>query len=270
MRSAVRVLVIALVAILSATKSYGWGGAGHSTIGYIADQNLTPKARKMCNEYLGHSLAYNASWLDRWRYSMEYRNTARWHAVGIKEGKIVPAHMVGATSEGFVPLTMEEQGVTRLNQILEQMKEYKELSDSTVSVNLKCIIHIVGDLHCPCHTLFENEKQYQMNNGGRTVRFHDFVDSAYEQYNGKMTADEFYRDSNHYTKREVKQMCEANVEEWIWENADRFRECYHLLSPEVDYQDLPEENKQRMKEVTNDLLIVAGYRLANVINEIFK
>ena len=81
-------LVLALVALCLVSTAYGWNSAGHCTIAHIADQNLTPKARKMCGKYLGHSLAYYASWMDQWRYSEEYHHTARWHAVGVKDGEL--------------------------------------------------------------------------------------------------------------------------------------------------------------------------------------
>ncbi|MBR5807184.1 MAG: S1/P1 nuclease [Alistipes sp.] len=270
MKQAVKVLVIAIVAMMSVCNAYAWSSTGHSTVAHIADQNLTPKARKMCGKYLGHSLAYYASWLDRWRYSMEYRHTSRWHAVGIKDGKIVSGHMAGATSEGFAPLTVEEQGITRLNQLVEQLKDYKKLSDSAVVVNLKCIIHIVGDMHCPCHTLFDGTKQFNMTNRGRKTDFHTYIDGAFTRFHSRMTSDEFCHKYCRLTKKEVKELCKVSPEGWIWENADTFRECYKLLDPSKDYHDLPEQNKLRMKEITDEMLVKAGYRLANVINEIFK
>ena len=83
-----RLLILLCVTLFSVTIAYGWNNAGHCTIAHIADQNLTSKARKMCNKYLGHSLAYYSSWLDQWRYSKEYHHTARWHAVGVRDGEL--------------------------------------------------------------------------------------------------------------------------------------------------------------------------------------
>ena len=263
-------LVLVCAALLSVSKASAWSAAGHCVIAHIADQNLTPKARKMCNKYLGHSLAYYASWLDRWRYSLEYRHTSRWHAVGIKEGKIVSGHMAGATSEGFAPLTVEEQGITRLNQLVEQLKDYKNMSDSAVVVNLKCIIHIVGDMHCPCHTLFDGQKQFNMKIKGKKSDFHTYIDGAFNRFHSRMTSDEFCHKYCRLTKKEVKALCEVTPEGWIWENAETFRECYVLLDPSKDYHDLPEQNKLRMKEITDEMLVKAGYRLAHIMNEIFK
>ena len=60
------------------------------------------------------------------------------------------------------------------------------------------------------------------------------------------------------------------MESWIYGNESMLRETYKLLSPTIDYKDLPEQNKFRLKEITDQLHRDAGYRLAHVINQIFK
>ena len=49
-----------------------------------------------------------------------------------------------------------------------------------------------------------------------------------------------------------------------------FKECYDLLSPTIDYKELPEQNKFRLKEITDELRVEAGFRLAYTMNQIFK
>ena len=169
-------IVLAFVAISSVSTAYGWNSAGHCTIGHIADQNLTPKARKMCGKYLGHSLAYYASWLDQWRYSKEYHHTARWHAVGVKDGKFIPGELVGDISIFRAPLTDDEHGVARLEQMLEALKNYRNMPDSAVAVNLKCIIHMVGDMHCPGHVFYAGQPQFEFKENGEDARFHGYND----------------------------------------------------------------------------------------------
>ena len=103
-----------------------------------------------------------------------------------------------------------------------------------------------------------------------TNDIHTYIDGAFTRFHSRMTSDEFCHKYCRLTKKEVKELCKVSPEGWIWENADTFRECYKLLDPSKDYHDLPEQNKLRMKEITDEMLVKAGYRLANVINEIFK
>ena len=263
-------LVVAIVALFSVSSAYGWNSAGHCTIGHIADRNLTPKARKMCSKYLGHSLAYYASWLDHWRYSEEYHHTARWHAVGVKDGKLIPGELVGDISIFRAPLTPDEHGVARMEQMLEALKDYRNMPDSAVAVNLKCIIHMVGDMHCPGHVFYDGQKQFEFKENGKDMRFHGYNDKAFLRFHKGKTASDFRKKYCRLTEEEKRELCKGDMESWVRDNEPIFRECYTLLSPTIDYKDLPEQNKFRMKEITDELLIEAGYRLAEVMNRIFK
>ena len=263
-------LVLVFAMLLSVSSAYGWNSAGHCTIGHIADQNLTPKARKMCGKYLGHSLAYYASWLDQWRYSPEYHHTARWHAVGVKDGKLIPGELVGDISVFRAPLTPDEHGVARMEQMLAALKNYRSMPDSAVAVNLKCIIHMVGDMHCPGHVFYDGQKQFEFKEDGKDNRFHGYNDRAFLRFHKGKKADEFCKRYCRLTKKEKEELCKGDMESWVRGNEPTFRECYTLLSPTIDYKDLPEHNKFRMKEISDQLMIEAGYRLAEVMNRIFK
>ena len=258
------------VALMSMQSAYGWDNRGHCAIAHIADCNLTPKARKMCSKYLGHSLAYYASWLDQQRYSEAYHHTARWHAVGIQNGKFVPGQLVGDISIFKAPLTDDEHGVARLGQILDALKDYRKMSDSAVTVNLKCIIHMVGDMHCPGHVFFDGQTQFEFKEGGKDNRFHGYNDGAYGRFHRGKSADKFRHEYCRLTKAEIKELCSGDMASWIEKNEPIFRECYTLLSPTTDYKDLPEHNKFRQKEITDKLIMQAGYRLAHIMNQIFK
>ena len=264
------VAVLTCLTLLSVSSAYGWNSAGHCVVGHIADMNLTPKARKMCSRYLGHSLAYYASWMDKWRYSDEYHHTARWHAVGVKNGELIPGELVGDISIFRAPLTPDEHGVARLAQMKETLKKYRAMPDSAVAVNLKCIIHLVGDMHCPGHVFFHAQKQFEFKEDGKDMRFHGYNDRAFGRFHKGKSADQFYKAYCRLTKEEIETLCEGDMERWVRENEPLFRECYTLLSPTIDYKELPEQNKLRMKEITDKLYIDAGYRLAHFINQIFE
>lgn len=270
MKNKVLTLVLTFVMLFAVSVAYGWYNSGHTVVANIADQNLTPKARKMCDKYLGHSLAYYASWLDQWRYSKEYHHTARWHAVGVKNGELIPAELAGDISVFKAPLTPDEHGVARLAQMLDTLKDYRKMSDSAVVVNLKCIIHMVGDMHCPGHVFYDGLKQFEFKEGGKNNRFHRYNDGAFNRFHKGKSADQFCNEYCRLTKAEIKELCSGDMASWIEKNEPIFRECYTLLSPTIDYKDLPERNKFRQKEISDKLIMQAGYRLAHIINQIFK
>lgn len=272
MRRVAEILTVLLAVVLFAPQSaYAWSGKGHAVIGHIADCNLTPKARRMCQKYLGNTLSYHASWMDKVRYTDAYHHTARWHSVGVKDGKFVPSNLTGSKARYDTPMQDDDYGVAKLEQLRKQLRNYRKLSDSTVAVNLKFIIHIVGDLHCPGHIFYADQsQQYRIKIGGKSTHFHSCIDRSYSRFHSGVAPSEFYDSCCRLTKREIRKLCKGDMESWIWENENLYRECYKILPPEVEYDDLPEESRLRLQKITDRLHRDAGYRLAYIINEIFR
>lgn len=271
MKAVLRIVMTLFAVAVSMPYAYGWNANGHAVIGYIADKNLTPQARKMCDSYLGGALEQHASWMDKVRYSKEYHHTARWHSVGVKDGEFVPSQLTGSKARYDTPMQQDDHGVARLLQIAEQLKDYRNMSDSAVVVNLKCMIHIVGDLHCPGHTFFADQSmQYNIKVGGKSLHYHNFFDGAYSRFNKGLSYVAFYEQNGGLTKSERRKMCKGDITSWVTKNMPLYRECYVLLPEGAEYNDLTEAQQLRLKEITDRLYVEAGYRLAHIINEIFK
>ena len=131
-----RIALIVLAAVMACGTASGWGREGHETIARIADNNLKPSVRKKLESYLGHSIVYYAKWMDDYRHTKEYGFTSNWHACTVDEDlKYVPQP--------------DGDAVYGLNQAIGTLKDYRNLPDSTVIVNIKYILHLAGDLHCP-------------------------------------------------------------------------------------------------------------------------
>ena len=60
--------------VLFSNSAFGWGKMGHDAIAYIAECNLTPRAKRNIARYLDHSIVYYASWMDKYRDTPEFRN----------------------------------------------------------------------------------------------------------------------------------------------------------------------------------------------------
>ncbi|MBQ2026308.1 MAG: S1/P1 nuclease [Alistipes sp.] len=271
MKGLLKILLVVSAVVMSLQSAYAWGSRGHRMIGYVADMNLTPQARKMCNKYLGESLESSATWMDKVRYTEEYHHTARWHSVGVKNGEFVPSQLTGSKARYDTPMHDDDHGIARLLQIAEQMKEYRNLSDSTVAVNLKFIIHIVGDLHCPGHIFFADQSmQYSIKVGGKKIHYHTFLDKAYDYFNKGVAMADFYEQNCNLSSAEKRALRKGGVAEWVEKNLPIYRECYVLLPEGVEYDNLTATEQLRLKTITDRLYIEAGYRLAHIINKIFK
>jgi len=266
--------IVALLFVVMALVpccAYGWNGKGHAVIGHIADCNLTPKARQMCQKYLGGTLSSHASWMDKVRYTDAYHHTARWHSVGVKDGEFIPSDLTGSKARYETPRQDDDHGVAKVMQLQRQLRNYRKLSDSTVMVGLKLIIHMVGDLHCPGHTFFSDQsQQYYIKVGGKRTHYHSNMDRSFQNFNKGVTTSEFYANYCHLSKAEIKSLCKGDIAKWVWDNEAVFRECYKLLPPDKEYNDLSDEQRKRLKEITDKLHCDAGYRLAHIVNKIFR
>ena len=69
------IMKLAVLAVLGATLStaaFGWGDLGHSSVGYIAEKNLTPEGQKFMNSIMGgEPMALSAVWPDHVRDECE-------------------------------------------------------------------------------------------------------------------------------------------------------------------------------------------------------
>ena len=77
-------LLLLFAGLLNTGSVFGWGREGHETIAKIAERNLTKKAKKRIEKYLGgHSIVYFAKWMDEYRHPPEYKFTNNWHTVPV-------------------------------------------------------------------------------------------------------------------------------------------------------------------------------------------
>lgn len=135
-------LLLLFAGLLNTGSVFGWGREGHETIAKIAERNLTKKAKKRIEKYLGgHSIVYFAKWMDEYRHTPEYKFTNNWHTVPVNAGLRYEDSMLATGGNA----------IYGLEQAIENLKNYRSLTDSAVEVNLKYIIHLVGDMHCPAH-----------------------------------------------------------------------------------------------------------------------
>ena len=153
--------------------SYGWGWS-HKLIAYMAQRNCTETTKAALDRYLDVPLADISLWMDTyrdydwggmdWSEAPEYvLGTTYWHMISMsKEGKALP------DSGRKDP---NGNGMPHLVAAIEKLKNYKELSDSAVVINLKYVTHLMGDSHCPSHYYYEQMPTDSKGNTGLNSRW---------------------------------------------------------------------------------------------------
>jgi hypothetical protein len=252
------------------TDASGWGAKGHDIVAAIAEQHLTPKAKRKINRLLdGHSIVYYSSWMDSIQNSPYwedgYNKTKTWHYANVDKGFT------------YETMTKNPDGdvVTGLKMLTEEMTEnYSNLTDSMRVDYLKMIIHMVGDMHCPMHA-----GRLSDLGGNRTkviwfrneTNLHSLWDSSFIDAARKWSYTEWCEHLDKADRKQRKSITEGSFEDWFVESAEEAAKIYDYIEdgkgnvPELSYQFIYD-----FSPLLEQQLMYGGYRLAEVLNSIFR
>jgi hypothetical protein len=144
------------IACAASAVVYGWGAQGHRLVALVAENHLTPAARKNVQVLLGdESLADVAVWADE--YLQGNNQTSFWHYVNI------PADARGYDRNRDCPrqpgVSAGGRGDAWRDCVVDRIRYNEErLADRSLdradrAVALKFLVHLIGDLHQPFHAL---------------------------------------------------------------------------------------------------------------------
>ena len=250
-----------LLIILSfafAFQSFGWGATGHRIVGLIAEYHLTKKARKNIEKVLGfETLAEVSNYMDFIKSDPAYRHMSPWHYATIPDEKTYDE--VGTPEEGDVVVTIQ-----RLMRELES----KEFTDRDEAFALKCLVHLIGDIHQPLHV--GNGKDRGANDikieyFWKRSNLHRVWDS--EIIDGqKYSYTEYANWINHPTEKQLSSWSSLDAVDWANESKELREQCYTTLP---DNKELSYRYNFENIDLLNQRLLQAGIRLANVLNKIY-
>lgn len=263
-----RLLVVA-VALIAALDVMAWGTLGHCTIAEIAERNLTPKVKANIEVYTkGNSLASYAMWMDRVGKDPVLGRkgaTRGWHASLVDENCKTSQEMRNKYRKGRDSAT----GLLEMQKVLSGRKNH---SDSVVMFALKSAIHMVGDMHCPAHLRYTDNKNacwFDVYYHGKKMLLHTAWDNNIPQRKFKREAHREFADHlNTLNKKQVKKATNGWVEDWL---EDAGRSVRPTLSWGVRKGDsLGDEFDKKAYPLAESQIQKAGYRLAKYLNTVFK
>ena len=265
MKSRISILVIALVAIFGVQSAKAWGTFGHGAIAYVAEQHLTPTAKSEVRRYLKHTLPYYASWMDHWRAVPPFHPTNAWHGFS-------------ATADGQVD--WEKGNGKAMGQIIEIMKsmengKYKTLPDSLVRHNLLILVHALPDMHCPVHVGFSKkyypQYRYSLRNKGKKTTFHGFWDGSPGFRRKGWSYEKYASIVDNVTPKDVKKIIKkGNTTYWGRDIIKQAHRAFVITPADKDIAKLTTEERTEVLKLADEMALKAAYRLAWVLNTIFK
>jgi len=153
MRTPMLVVAVVVTLLLSNDLLQAWGGQGHRLVGLIAAERLTPIARQHVAWLLdGQTLAEVSSWADS--ITAEQVQTSYWHylnippdASGYDRDRDCPRQPGGNRGDRW-----RDCVVDRIAYWEERLAN-SELDRADRATALKFVVHFIGDLHQPFHSL---------------------------------------------------------------------------------------------------------------------
>lgn len=239
-----------------ANVSFGWGATGHRATGWVAEQHLTPKAKKKIKELLsGQSLAMVTTWMDDVRSDSTYNYMSDWHWVTVETGETYEQSK--KNPNGDVIMTLE--------RIIGELKSKKLSRDKEIEA-IKILAHLVGDIHQPLHVGCCDDRggnRVKVKWFGRDTDIHSIWDS--DMINDtRLSYTELGMSLPVPDKATIQKWQAASVREWSVESMSYRKQVYATgngsLGYKYAYNNLP---------AVNERILLAGIRLAGVLNQIY-
>ena len=270
MKQLLRTAFLALICISYSLPVFSWGQEGHRIISKIAYDNLTAKARKQVDKISGRQgMIYWANWPDEIKSDTIYAESIRdgWHYQDF------PAGMSDSAVVATLTDYPKEGGnlFRALDSLVNVLTSSRRSPDPKCEHTLRFVVHLTADRYCPMHMAHLDDR------GGNAVKMAWF--SKQNNTNLHTVWDTKLIDSQGYSYTEYAEKLEieyAYLKKTILSatEADMLLDSYHLTEQIYAYQRTWDGNTYhyiyRWHIPMERQLYVAGIRLANLLNEIYK
>ncbi|AOW78791.1 hypothetical protein A3Q34_19265 [Colwellia sp. PAMC 20917] len=256
-KSLMAVMVITL-AHLPIKSAFALGPNGHRMVAKIAEDNLEPSAKKALMQLTdGAPLAQMANWSDNIRSDKKWDYAKPWHYISIDDDEV------------FDGLKRNEDG-----DILKALADFeKKLRDKKITKEekwqaLAFYIHFVGDIHQPLHVGRRDDlggNKITVKWFGKPTKLHAVWDSSIIEHQ-KLSYTEYANFLNNQTPDTINLWQDTVYLDWAKESKSNRETVYDFpedkeLSYQYAYKNTP---------ILNEQIAKAGFRLAGMLNDIFK
>ena len=235
-----------------------WGQIGHRATGWIAQDLLNAQARQAVERVLeGNSLAEVSTWMDEVRSDPSFDYMGPWHYVTLPPGQ---TYQTVEKAEGGDVLWA-------LDKVVSELKA-GGLSPEQEAINLKVLVHLIGDLHQPLHVGNGTDR------GGNDVRVEWFGDRS----NLHRVWDSEMINSKQLSFTELADFIDDGLDETVieeWQSTHWYDWAIESQSLLDQVYDLPENGRLSYEYMFKNFdavqlrLLQAGVRMAGVINDIY-
>ncbi len=270
----ISLLILAVLAFSPAANA--WEHAIHTGIAAIADANLTPNTKKAIAEILdGHTIANYAYWMDDVAGTEAYAETRQWHnAAFTHKNKLIAAKKASKSQSGDIRSAKAFEG---LSKAVEALKKRDALSKEEIADNIRFIVYILADLHCPSHYVYsdlltEREMKYYRGNSKKAESYMRLWEGMSITGTFNWQANEYVHQLNRKSADEINAVTSGSITKWLESNAAGYRAIYTMMVPDKRFNEKRKELRLWLNKIypfATEQAAIAGYRIAKVLNGLF-
>jgi hypothetical protein len=253
---------IALIAYCP-IQANAWSMIGHRVVGEVADSYLTAKARAAVKAILGNeSLAMSANWGDFAKSDSAYNYMYNWHFINLDPG------MDKATVYKYAET---EKAPNLYNKILALIADLKKpgLSATQKKLDLRMLVHMVGDLHQPMHTAHKDDlggNKISVLWFGQKSNIHKVWDEQLVDYQ-QLSYTEYAKAINHPSAVQLYNWKNTSLKDVLFES---YTICGKIYSTVKVDDKLSYRYNFDWVDTVNEQLLKGGIRLAQILNTIYS
>ena len=261
-----RAFIVAVALFVLVGESFAFIPFGHQTIAALAEKYMTEKAKSEVKAILKSDMAKEANWLNSLRDQEATAYTKDWHFFTLD-------------SNGKSTTTAENDGIVQLEKAIAVLRNRANESDSLVNASLRTVIHLVGDMHCLSHIRIDGNEatkgfDYLVTNEGVGKNHKSWKASWYYLWERTFASrytlftHQYYADDIDIYANEKRAEYEKGTPRFWVENGgeDVVRALPHFNTTEL----VPTQVVQLHEYNHTKCVAKAGYRLAALLNDIFK
>ena len=247
-----------VIATALCSQAFGWGGVGHRVIVEIAQRNLTAKAKENISKYMNYDLKKEAVWMDTHRNDEPIAYTTAWHVYNVEaDGTYDPN-----------PRLYKGDCIHALKVADYNLRQYKRLTDSAVVMNLRMLLHFVGDMHCPTHSYVPGPRCFwPCTLKGKKYKFHGVYDKMPQLIHKGKSDDQIAAELDTWKKSEIKKLTKGDLHDWVKQVGNDNKVIYEWNPHNTPVLD--DKTIELSTDLVNLQMTRAGYRLAYLLNLYF-
>jgi len=251
-------LTLSFILLNTAHAEAKWGPTGHRTVGEIASQYLTPKAKRKIKKLLHReSLAFVSTYADEIKSDKRYDKFYTWHYINMPLDSDYDVSKQNPDGDLV-------SGIAYCKSVIQD----PNASDEDKAFYLKLLIHFIGDLHQPMHIALKEDKggnDFKVKWFYKDTNLHSVWDRKMIEGYG-MSYSELAENADYLTKDQVKELQKGTVIDWVNETHKLTREVYASVK---EGDNLRYAYSYKFLNVARRQIQLAGIRLAKVLNDLF-